>query len=116
MKKILIPVLMALFCLLPCSMEAKVVKVLAIGNSFSEDAVEQHLHDLAAADGIDVIIGNLYIGGCSLKKHLANAESDNPAYRYRKIGTDGKMEQIKGCTLEHGLLDEEWDYISFQQL
>jgi hypothetical protein len=115
MKKILIPVLMALFCLLPCSMEAKVVKVLSIGNSFSEDAVEQHLHDLAAADGIDVIIGNLYIGGCSLKKHLANAESDTPAYRYRKIGTDGKIEQVKGCTLEHGLLDEEWDYISFQQ-
>ena len=29
----------------------RVIKVLAIGNSFSEDAVEQYLYELAAAQG-----------------------------------------------------------------
>ena len=35
---------------------AKVVKILAIGNSFSEDAIEQNLHELADADGVKTII------------------------------------------------------------
>ena len=38
-----------------------VVKILAIGNSFSADAVEQELYGLFAAEGKKVIIGNLYI-------------------------------------------------------
>ena len=36
----------------------------AIGNSFSQDAVEQYLHELAEAEGISTIIGNMFIG-CS---------------------------------------------------
>ena len=36
------------------------VKVLAIGNSFSEDAIEQHLSALARAEGLNVIICNMY--------------------------------------------------------
>ena len=40
------------------------LRILAIGNSFSEDAVEQNLADLARADGNCAIIGNLYIAGC----------------------------------------------------
>ena len=93
----------------------KVVKILAIGNSFSQDAVEQYLHEIAAADGNQVIIGNMYIGGCSLKKHLNNARENKPAYKYRKIGLDGKKVEIKDYTLEQALSDEEWDYVSFQQ-
>ena len=37
------------------------VKILAIGNSFSEDAIEQNLHELADAEGIQTIVANLYI-------------------------------------------------------
>ena len=42
---------------------ARTIKILAIGNSFSEDAIEQYLHEIADADGIETIIGNLLIGG-----------------------------------------------------
>lgn len=38
-----------------------VVKVLAIGDSFSEDAIENYLYDLASAENISMVIGNLYI-------------------------------------------------------
>ena len=39
----------------------RVIKVLAIGNSFSEDAVEQYLYELAAAQGDSLVIGNAYL-------------------------------------------------------
>lgn len=118
MKKIAIILAMALFCLVSGVMSAqtdKVVRILAIGNSFSEDAVEQHLHDIAAADDVEVIIGNMYIGGCSLQKHLNNARKNKAAYKYRKIGLDGKKVETKEFTLEAALADEQWDYVSLQQ-
>lgn len=44
------------------------IKILAIGNSFSQDAT-QFIHDIAKADGVDTKVVNLYIGGCSLQRH-----------------------------------------------
>lgn len=95
--------------------QQKVVKVLAIGNSFSQDAVEQYLHELAEAEGISTIIGNMFIGGCSLERHVKNARENAPAYAYRKIGTDGKKREKGKMTLEAVLADEDWDYVSLQQ-
>ena len=54
------------------------VRILAIGNSFSEDAVEEHLYNLAKEEGVPVIIGNMYIGGCPLERHVNNARKDAP--------------------------------------
>ena len=118
MRKTVRFVLVALFCLVSVAMNAqadKVIKILTIGNSFSEDAVEQHLHDIAKADGVKVIIGNMYIGGCSLERHLNNAKDNKAAYKYRKIGLDGKKVETKSFTLQAALADEQWDYVSFQQ-
>lgn len=91
------------------------LRLLSIGNSFSEDAVEQNLHEIAAADGKVLIIGNMYIGGCSLEKHWANARKNAPAYRYRKIAADGTMTQTDGKRLSSALADEPWDVVTFQQ-
>lgn len=121
MKKIHYILFLILFSFITSSTAAlaeendKVIKILAIGNSFSADALEQHFYDLAKAEGIELIIGNMYIGGCSLEKHLNNAIDDKPAYSYRKIGVDGKRVVTKEVTLSFALADEEWDYISFQQ-
>ena len=49
--------------------DADTLRVLAIGNSFSQDAVEQYLHELGKSEGYIMIIGNMYIGGCSLERH-----------------------------------------------
>jgi len=77
--------------------QQKTVRILAIGNSFSQDAVEQYLHELAEAEGISTIIGNMFIGGCSLERHVKNARDNAPAYAYRKIGTDGKKRERVRC-------------------
>lgn len=96
--------------------EDRTIKVLAIGNSFSEDAIENYLWDLGAADGQKIVVANLYIGGCSLERHLNNANGDKPDYRYRKTAADGTKTQINNMTIAKALADETWDYISFQQV
>ena len=60
----------------------KSIKILAIGNSFSVDAME-HLWYLLYEQGYtEIILGNLYIGGCSLDTHWDNIQNDTGAYQY----------------------------------
>jgi len=92
-----------------------VIRILAIGNSFSQDAVETYLYELAKNAGQSVVIGNLYIGGASLDLHWKNASVNKAAYSYRKIGLDGKKVTLDKTSIETAVADEEWDYISFQQ-
>ena len=78
MKKVLL-VLAGLLLALGLSAQEKYVnyplpenpdtlRILAIGNSFSDDAT-QYLPDLLEAAGIhNVILGRLYIGGCTLEE------------------------------------------------
>lgn len=97
------------------SLQARTVRILAIGNSFSRDAVEQNLHEIAAADGDTAVIGNLFIGGCSLERHLNNVRGNKHDYVYRKIGADGRMSETKNASVADALADEAWDYVSMQQ-
>lgn len=99
---------------LTLSASAKVIKVLAIGNSFSEDAVEQNLYELAYAQGDSLVIGNAYIGGCSIDRHYTNLKGDSALYRYRKIIGGSTFERRK-VTLRSIIQDEQWDIISLQQ-
>ena len=94
------------------------LRILAIGNSFSQDAVEQNLHEIALSYGQEMIIGNMYIGGCSLERHWGNIQPGSKGardYQYRKVGTDGVRHNTKGVTVEEALADEKWDVVSFQQ-
>lgn len=90
------------------------LKILAIGNSFSADAVEEFLDDLVKEGRTEIVIGNAFIGGCSLERHWNNAEKDLPDYSYRKIVNDKKSVSKK--TLLQCITDEKWDYITFQQV
>ena len=92
------------------------LKILAIGNSFSEDAIEQHLSPLVRAEGLNVIICNMYIGGCSIDRHVENLRGNKPEYRYRKFDVNGKVTEKWGYTLEAVLAEEDWDYVSLQQV
>ncbi len=63
------------------------VKVLAIGNSFSDDAAT-YISQMAMADNVAFKLGKLYIGGCSLATHWKNASENNAAYVYTKFDLD----------------------------
>ena len=112
MKKSAVFLLLYLFTFLPLS--AKVIKVLAVGNSFSQDAVEQYLYELAEAQGDSLIIGNAYIGGCSIDTHYDNLLNEKPAYIYRKVVGGVKAVRRK-ATLQSIIRDEQWDIITLQQ-
>lgn len=91
-----------------------VVKILAVGNSFSEDALEHFLYQVVNSEGIEIIVGNLYIAGCSLERHWQNASNNQSDYSYRKIVEGTKRTKEKVSLLE-AIQDEDWDFISFQQ-
>ncbi len=93
----------------------KKVKILAIGNSFSEDAVEGYLYEIIENSGRKSIVGNMYIGGCPLDKHWNNMKENNSAYEYRRI-ENGERKVIKGQNLRDIIKSENWDYISFQEV
>lgn len=106
-------ILLLLGCILPISAQ-NYHRVLAIGNSFSVDAAEAWLDDLAKADGHELIIGNLYIPGCSLDSHWNNAENNLPNYSFRKI-TNGDTIVIENQSILQALQSEGWDLITLQQ-
>ena len=55
------------------------LKVLAIGNSFSVDAVTYLWSICRQAGVIKLVVGNANIGGCSLDKHASMMESGEAA-------------------------------------
>ena len=55
------------------------MKILSIGNSFSEDA-QRYLHRIAESDGVELYTVNLCIGGCPLELHANNIKSGDKAY------------------------------------
>ena len=93
---------------------ADTLRILAIGNSFSRDAIEYHLSDIAKAEGVHIVLGNLHIGGCTLERHALNARTDSAAYEYIKI-VDGVLTNTPKTRMSTALADEPWDYVSFQQ-
>ena len=90
------------------------MKILAIGNSFSEDA-SRYLHQVAKADGMDMKVVNLYIGGCPLSVHYANILEDKNSYALQFNGEPtGYYVSIKEALLSESW--NGWDVITVQQV
>lgn len=122
MKKQILTALLALTMVLSCfafpaaatETAPKTLKVLAIGNSYSVDAMT-YIYDIAKAHGVEeVVLGNLYIGGCELNTHWNNAKNNKAAYNYFK-NDSGTWVNNADATMLSGLQDEEWDIITIQQ-
>ena len=108
--------------------DAKPLKVLMIGNSFSM-SVCHHTPKIAAAMGRKLDLASLYIGGCPLSKHANNLNGTNMPYgvgcnycgvqkvaetplgavcgRNKKGGAIGNLRQV--------LAADRWDIVTIQQ-
>ena len=87
------------------------MKILAIGNSFSQDAT-RYLQQIAKAGGFQAEVVNLYIGGCSLERHWKNFKEDKKFYSYELNGNEtGRYVSIMEAVNEGG-----WDVITLQQV
>ena len=91
------------------------IYILAIGNSFSADAVEQNLYDLAKEAGFNVVIGNAIRGGYNLRLHWEAVKDGSNIYEYRKV-VNGVRSNKSDQLLSDILADEAWDYVTFQQV
>ena len=89
-------------------------KILAIGNSFSDDAME-HLAEILVGEGYtDFVLGNLYIGGCSMDGHKARIDSGAKDYSFR-INTGSGWNTVTE-SIQYGLDYTDWDVITIQQV
>ena len=90
---------------------ADTIRVLAIGNSFSQDAVEQYLWELADEADVKMIIGNAYRGGQGFHSHWIDVTEANNTFEYRKV-QDGKRTNRPHFALADIITDEPWQYIT----
>ena len=98
----------------PPEPQKKTLKVLAIGNSFSDDGME-HLAEILVGEGYtDFILGNLYYGGCSLDGHKGRIESGAEQYDFR-VNTGSGWSSSKR-SIQYGLDYAEWDIVTIQQV
>lgn len=91
----------------------KSIKLLMIGNSFSEDT-SHYASQIASKMGFSLEITNMYIGGCTLDTHLAKAKAKEGAYDMQ-VCKNGVWEFNLGKTLDDGILLDDYDVITLQQ-
>lgn len=99
----------------PIPRQPDTLRILGIGNSFTDDGM-MYLPELLEAAGIgNVVLGRLYIGGCSLERHCREYEAGNASYTYSKSVGNRWETVAEKATLLDGLTDEPWDIVVLQQ-
>lgn len=90
------------------------LRVLAIGNSFSIDAME-YLDTIAKSQNKCLIYGNIIKGGCSLERHANNIKESVKEYSYIK-SVLGERTTTRMVNLNDFIDDEKWNCVSIQQV
>lgn len=123
MKRILLVAALVAVC---WTSDAKALKVLMIGNSFTCSAMRQ-TPAIARAMGCELDIANLNIGGCPLSKHWANVEkATDPEFRPYNVqiswtSCDAKQAPIRkvmkgsSANIPQVLAADKWDIVTIQQ-
>lgn len=96
---------------------ADTLRILAIGNSFSDDAME-YLPALLDNLGVEnVSLARLFVAGCSLERHMKMYNSDKAAYQYYRseAGRNRWVKAARTVSLRQALADGEWDIVVMQQ-
>lgn len=89
----------------------KKISVLMIGNSFSVDA-GRYTHQLSLGSEVEIELGVLYVGGCSLESHAKFIKEGSSPYEWFVNGeSTGRY-----ISLKDALEMKKWDYITLQQV
>lgn len=100
----------------PANLDPKAISILAIGNSFSQDAME-YLNPMLKELGYETIrLTNLFVSGCSLKTHAENFKEDKAAYTVYSLDAEGNMVAAAELGKASSSLEpDNWDFITVQQ-
>jgi len=90
--------------------EPKTVRVLTVGNSFAQNALN-YLPEITEAAGHELIVGQANLGGCNLErhwKHVALYEKDSASEQGAPYRGDRSLHDL--------LISTEWDFVTLQQV
>ena len=97
--------------------QVQTLRVLMIGNSFSQ-SVLPFLPPIVEADpSVNLIIRNAYIGGCSIERHLKEYDTTAKNPEHRPYSTNLPIEGVKGnkVSLQECLKADKYDIVTIQQ-
>lgn len=109
------------------SVQAKTLKVLMIGNSFSVCVLREMPACAASMPGCTLDLCSLYIGGCSLERHWRNLSTEEAAFRpyavkwsYATVKDRAKAPVasavVEGkANIPEVLRADRWDVVTIQQ-
>lgn len=91
------------------------LKMLLIGNSYTEDTMQNIPELLKNIEGLDLEISYLFIGGKSLNDHYQYLVNDSASYSFRTYTSEtGKWTIVENYKMKDAFT-KEWDLISLQQ-
>ena len=92
------------------------IKLLSIGNSYSEDALA-YVPFILENMNVDanIQIGILSKGGASLITHVDNFENQAPNYKYYHYDEGGAWQRLGQQTIQFALDNYDWDIVMLQQ-
>ena len=93
------------------------LRILAIGTSFSDDGME-HLPALLEDLGVEnVELARLYVGGCTLERHMQFYDKQEEAYLFyhSKAGENRWVKAEQKVSMQYALEMGQWDIITMQQ-
>ena len=90
------------------------LKILAIGNSFTTNATTYMPWMIDRLNGDSICIAKLTRSGCSLKKHWTSHVDDTPDYELY-YSNSGRWVKEELATIDEALTVMEWDIIIIQQ-
>ncbi len=96
--------------------QAEPLRVLGIGNSFTVDALGQHMQPLLEAEGREAIFGYPYRGGTVLSEHDQwSTRTDTMPYNYRKFSVGVQASPgVGAANMTIAMEDEPWDWVIIQ--
>lgn len=101
--------------LLPTSPNS--LKILCIGNSFTEDATNLLPKIIETCNLNDICIGHLIAGGASLKQYYDSYTKNSAMGTYQVTDDQMKWKTVsKNFTIKQALQYADWDIITFQQV
>ena len=115
-----VSLIFAIMLIMPAAAQTKddgVLRILAIGNSFSDDGTEYLPALLENLDVDNVEVARLYVGGCTLESHMKFYDNEEAAYLFyhSKAGQNKWTKAEEKVAMQYALGLGEWDIITMQQ-
>lgn len=96
----------------------KSLKILLLTNSFGQDSFSYvpSIINRLVGDNVDITIGMLYIGGCTLERHWSEISNSTTAYKYYEATNNSAWVDGGSSNALSKLKKENWDLFVFNQL